>query len=220
MALPLKPTLGDLRAEFLSRLGFAAQGAAAGVLVNTANSYLKRAQEYLYWKYDFNELRKTHDWTLNTGQTIYDWPDNMEPRQLIELRALVNGWWLPMYEGIDYQHDTFVDSQSYPTRYDRRAQLEIYPEPDVTYTMRGEFYERLGRFTQDADRCTIDDVLIFNYALAKAKRHYKQNDAQDYADEVADLLKKLRKAAHGNKRYIIGKNELVHEPKPQVIDYI
>ncbi|MDH5572495.1 MAG: hypothetical protein OEY89_12070 [Gammaproteobacteria bacterium] len=219
MALPLKPTLGELRAEIMSRLGYGAQGAASGAMITTINSYLKRGQEYLYWKYNFNELRKIHDWTLNAGQTLYDWPDNMEPRQLIQLRVLVSSEWQPMTEGIEYQHDTVVDSRSYPCRYDRRAQLEIFPQPDISYTLRGEHYQRLNRFTQDGDRCTIDDTLLFNYALAKAKRHYKQDDAKDYFDEVADMLKKLKAAVHGNKRYIIGEKDSAPVSKPSVIDY-
>ena len=219
MALPAKPTLGDLRTEIMSRLGYGSQGAAAGAMITVINSYLRRGQEYLYWKYEFNDLRKTHDWTLNAGQTLYDWPDDMEPRRLIELRVLVSGSWQPMTEGIEYQHDTVADSRSYPCRYDRRAQLEIFPQPDTSYTLRGEYYQRLNRFTQDGDRCTIDDTILFNYALAKAKRHYRQADAQDYFDEVADLLRKLKGAAHGNKRYIIGKEDSAPMPKPQVIDY-
>ena len=217
MALPLKPTLGELRAEVLGRLGFASQGAGAGAIVTTVDSYLRRSQEFLYWHYDFPELRRVDDVLTAAGQTLYDWLDNMEPRQLIEVRVLFNGLWLPMDEGVEYFHDTVADSRYYPRRYDRRAQLEIWPQPDAVYTMRIEHYQRLDLFAQDSDRCTIDDSILFNYALGKAKRHYRQPDAKDYIDESAALLRKLKGAAHGNKRYIVGQKETQPLPMPVVV---
>ncbi len=219
MALPGKPTLGELRAEVLARLGFAAQGAAAGNLVTTVDSYLKRAQDYLYWKYDFKELRRLRDIAVNPGQTLYDWPDDMEPRRLVSVQVLDNGIWVPLEEGIEYFHDTVADTRFHPRRFDRRDQLEIWPQPDASYTLRIEYYQRLARFTQDGDRCTIDDALLFNYALAKAKRHYNQPDAQDYFDEVADLLRRLKSGEHGHKRYVVGEKPGTPMPRPKVIDY-
>ncbi len=219
MALPGKPTLGELRAEVLARLGFAAQGAAAGNLITTVDSYLKRAQDYLYWKYDFRELRRVRDITVNPGQTLYDWPDDMEPRRLVSVQVLDHGIWVPLEEGIEYFHDTVADTRFHPRRFDRRDQLEIWPQPDASYTLRVEYYRRLGRFAQDGDRCTIDDALLFNYALAKAKRHYNQPDAQDYFDEVADLLRRLKSGEHGQRRYVVGDKPGTPMPRPKVIDY-
>ena len=219
MALPAKPTLGELRAELLARLGYGSQGAAAGTMVTTVGSFLKRAQEYLYWKYNFNELRLLYDYTINAGQTLYDWRDDMDPDKLIELRIYYINTWLPLDEGIEYYHDTVADTRYYPQRYDRRAQLEIWPQPDKQYTLRVEYYKRLDRFIQDGDRCTINETILFNYTLAKAKRHYKQDDAQDYFDEVADMLKQLKKAVHGNKRYVVGEMPNAVTPRPVTIDY-
>lgn len=217
MALPVKPTLGGLRAELLTRLGFAAQGAAAGNMVPAADSFLRRAQEFLYWHYDFNELNEVYEWTLSAGETLKDWPDEMEPRNATLFRVRVDGEWFPLTEGIEYYHDTDVQTRTYPQRYDRKAQLEIYPEPDTTYQLRAEHYKRLGRFTQDNDRCTVDDYLVFNYALAKAKAHYKHADAQSYVDDVSSMLRKLRSKAHGDKRYFVGrKNEVEIMPRPKV----
>jgi len=219
MALPVKPTLGVLRSELLVRLGFAAQGAAAGNMVPAADSFLRRAQEFLYWHYTFNELKKVYDWTLNAGQTLYDWPDDMDPRQASVLRVSQNGEWFPLKEGVEYYHDTDVETRTYPQRYDRKAQLEIYPEPDVTYTLRCDYYSRLGRFTQDNDRCTVDDYLVFSYALAKAKAHYKHADAQSYVDDVSTMLRKLKSKVHGDKRYFISKrNDSEIMPRPVVVE--
>lgn len=220
MALALQHTLGELRSEMITRLGFGAQGAAAGNIAVTVDSFLRNAQNYLYWKYEFNVLRKTYNWTAVAGQTLYDWPDDMEPRKAIGLRVLFNGIWQPMAEGIDYYHDTVVDTRYVPRRYDRRAQLEIWPQPDGTYTIRADYYQRLVRFTQDNDRCTMDDHLVFTLALGRAKRHYKHDDAQDYFNEITDLTRQLQLAAHGDKRYVVGEVVETPEPRPVVIDYI
>jgi len=219
MALPVKPNLGELRSELLVRLGFVSQGAGAGAAVPVVDSILKRAQTYLYWKYDFNELRQTYDWAVQVGQTLYDWPDEMEPRQLIQLRVLYNGDWQPLDEGIEFQHDTVVTTRYYPRRYDRRAQLEIWPQPDNAYTLRGEHYKRLAPFTQQQHRCTIDDNILFAYSLGQGKLHYRQNDAQTFIDEAADLLLTLKGAAHGQKRYRMGNPQQTSTPRPVVVDY-
>jgi len=218
MALPVKPTLGELRAELLTRLGFAAQGAAAGNIVPAADSFLRRAQEFLYWHYDFNELDKEYDWTLNSGQTKYDWPDDMDPRQATIFRVKENEEWFALKEGIEYYHDTYLNAYTYPVRYDRKEQLEIYPVPDKQYTLRCDYYVRLGRFTQDNDRVTIDDYLVLTYALAKAKAHYKHADAKSYVDDVSAMLRKLKGKAHGDKRYFMGRtNEVEVLPRPRVV---
>jgi len=217
MALPLKPTLGELRQELLGRLGFSSQGAAAGQIATAVNSYLYRGQKQMYWEYEFLELKKLHDFTLNAGQTLYDWPDDMEPRNIRQMRVKYNSTWHPLKEGIEIEHDTYVDNRYYPRRYDRAAQLEIWPEPNTTYTLRCEYYHRLNRFTQDNDRCTIDDDLVFLHALAHTKAHYKHADAAAYMEDLNAILRKLKKGVHGNKRYFVGRKEEEAIPRPVVV---
>lgn len=217
MPLPAQPSLGTLRQELLDRLGFASQGASAGNIVSSANSFLARAQEHFYWKYDFEVLRLIYDWTTGVGQTLYDWQDDMEPRQLLELRVYVTNRWIPLKEGIEYNQDSYASTRYYPQRYDRRAQLEIWPEPDKAYTLRGEYYKRLGRFSQDGDLCTVDNYPVFLFALANAKAHYGQRDAQLYFDELKDLELKLKKRTLGEKRFIVGEKPQEVTPRPVVV---
>lgn len=218
MPLPAKPTLGTLRQELLDRLGFASQGASAGNIVSSANSFLKRAQDHIYWEYDFEELRLTYDYSTAIGQTLYDWRDDMEPRQILQLRAYVTNTWIPLSEGVEYNQDSYVGTRYYPQRYDRRAQLEIWPEPDAIYLLRCEYYQRLNAFTEDEHRCTVDDMLVFTLALANAKAHYKQSDAQTYFDQFAALIRKLKKRNLGNKRFVVGDRPQDAMPKPVVIE--
>ncbi len=213
---PDKATLSELRTKLLSGLGFSAQG----TVIPIANSFLARAQEYLYWEYEFNELRLVTDYTTGVGETLYDYHDTVHPDQIIEVRVLYNDVWIPMEEGIEYYHDTVVGNRYYPRRFDRRAQLELWPEPDAQYAFQVEHYQRLGRFTQNSDRCTVDEFLILNLALAWAKEHYGQDDAATYYKMVEINLKRRRRATHGEKRYVVGAVERSPLPKPVVVDYI
>lgn len=217
MALPLKATLGEMRAELLSRIGMASQGAAAGAVVTTVNSFLRRSQQFLYRKYEDLELRIIEDISSAAGQTLYDWPDDMDPRRVTQIRVQYGGTWFLMHEGIEYQHDTVVGSRYFPRRYDRRAQLEVWPEPDGIYPMRVEHYQRLGRFTQDDDRCTINEELLFEWTLGRLKRHYKHEDAKDYIDTGNELLRQMQGSIHGNKRYLPGGKMEEPLPFPQVV---
>ena len=219
MALPLKPTLGDLRSELITRLGFGAQGAAAGAIIQIVDSILNREQQYLYWKYNFNELQKTAEINTAISQTLYDWPDDVNPRQTWEYRVQYNDIWHPMFENITFEYDTIADMPFFPRRYDKKDQLEIWPQPDAVYKIRYEYYVRLGRFTQDTDRCTVDDDLLFALALGKAKLHYRHPDAQTYLAQADALMRELNLRNLGQKRFIIGDKDDEALPRPQVIDY-
>ena len=53
MALPTARNLGSLRQELRDRLGFAAFGSQAGINTALLDSFLRQAQEQLYWEYIF-----------------------------------------------------------------------------------------------------------------------------------------------------------------------
>lgn len=218
MALPAKRSLGALRDIVQARLGFGAMGAATGLNITLIDSWLYSAQYYLYWQYEFPELRQIYDWTTAAGQTLYDFPDVMEPRMILDMRVSYNGVWVPMKEGIDYEHDTVVDTRFYPRRFDRFAQLELWPQPDGIYTVRCDHYKRLGAFAVDVDKATVDDELILMLATSMGKAHYRQPDADFYQKTLNDTLRKLRKKSKGNKRFFRNGVEMEAMPKPVVVE--
>lgn len=220
MALPLKKTLGELRAELITRLGFGAQGSAAGAIIGIADSFIQNAQSDIYEEYDLKELIKAYDYTTGVGQTLYDFRNDMNHLRIRSVQVQYNDFWIPLEEGIEYYHDTNVDRQFYPRRYDIRSQLEIWPEPDAAYTLRVEYIQNLEQFTMDNNRATIDDRLIFNRALWNAKDHYGQEDAKNYLDAYNKRLSRLKYHNHTNKRYVVGKKPAEALPKPVVIDYL
>ena len=101
-----------------------------------------------------------------------------------------------MHEGISWDNRS-DDQQFQPSRYERFAQMEIWPAPDAIYTIRRYYIASPGRFTQDNDRASIDDQLIFLHAVTNAKIHYKQSDGQAYANQLNAMLEKLKAKNRG-----------------------
>lgn len=109
----------------------------------------------------------------------------------------------PMKEGIDWQHDSYRNTNNRPLRYEIRDQVEVWPPADrTTYTLRYEYVRKLQPFSIASDRATIDDNVIFLHALATAKGHYGQKDFNLVLSQADTLINRLRSKNHGNRRYI------------------
>jgi len=214
MALPAKRTLGELRAELRVRLGFAAVGASGGPNDTTLDSFLRTAQEYLYWQYELPELRTYFDLNIGKDQNVLDYPDTCEPRKIKEIWAYYSGWWHKLKEGINSDHESTMDTLSWPMRFELRDQIRFWPKSDSTYKIRIDGLIRLNRFTQDSDRATLDDQIVFDVALMNAKLHYRHPDAQAYADQVGIRLSSLKAGAHGTQRYFAGEVQRETMPRP------
>ena len=88
MALPLKRTLGELRQELRDRLGFASTGGRSGANTSIIDSFLRNAQSQLYWQFDWKFLISVNKSIVtNQSQTLYDWPDAVDPDRLIAVLA-------------------------------------------------------------------------------------------------------------------------------------
>lgn len=77
----------------------------------------------------------------------------------------------------------------YPTHYDIRQCLEVWPAPaadEGTLQIRAGF--QLEAFAADGDKPTVDDHLVFLFALANAKAHWKHADAEQVMREFEVML--------------------------------
>ena len=219
MALPISRNLGSLRQELRDRLGFAALGSSAGINTAILDSFLRQAQEQLYWEYVPRIHIGTDEIVTQDGQLKYDWPDNCNPDRLLivtarDTTAATPSRW-PLIEGIEYFHDDFVTPKSQPSRYERRDQIEIWPSPDSNkYRIDLEYVKRLNAFSVDTDKATLDSDLILILALANAKSHYRHEDAAVYGSQFTRMLEKIKGGTHGSKRFIRGsgkyKNQYNH----------
>ena len=214
-------TLGELRALLTQRLGFGSAGAAAGVISATIDNFLFNAQIQLYLQSDWKKLQYYADKTIGIGQYLIDYPTviggapaDANSERILKIAVKVNSLWVDLREGINTEHYSYQDRNYYPQRYERYAQIELWPKADISYTVRVWYIRELGRFTQDGDRCTIDDDLIFLHALANAKAHYRQPDADIYTRQMQSILTQLKTKQFGNRSYRRGADsELQIRPK-------
>jgi hypothetical protein len=212
----LSETLSELRQSILERLGYAARvnnpppGMAALV-----NNFLRRGQAYLFRRYKSQlETERFYRWTMVAGERHYGFRDNIDDGTL-KLDPGKITWvgvedlddvWTPLIQGISPTFFTRVADNGMPTHYEIRQCIEVFPAPDAAYTLRVKGRFGLMPFTADDDICTIDSELLFLYALANAKNHYGQPDAQDIAAQYRVMLGDLTAESHGKNRYVPGGN--------------
>lgn len=115
----------------------------------------------------------------------------------------LNGRWTPLTQGIDPTMYNTVDQLGWPARFEIRSCIEVFPRPNsdgLKLWIKGQM--GLDDFLVDADRTTIDSELVFLWALAKGKRHYKKDDAAAAQSEAGAYLMDTISGKHGTKRYI------------------
>lgn len=204
MALPLSPTLAELRGEIQARTGFGNQGPPSTLGRSTLDSMLQRAQEQVWDELKIQQQHSVETIGFLTGQTLYDWPDAVAPEWVTRIVVSYGGVWNRLHKGIEHTHDTFTTTgASFPQRWDFQAnQLELWPEPEQDYTGRIEYYPRLGAFELDDARCTVPARLLFNLALYQAKLHYRQPDAEAYAGAYERMKRRINIGQNLGRRFI------------------
>jgi hypothetical protein len=192
--LPLKRTLGDMRSELQTRLGFGMSGQAGIVNSPIMGSFLRSAQEQLYTQFDWRELCVSDEILTGTDQSLYDYPVDCNVERIRTIAIWEGVGWLQLEEGISLDNRS-LDMHDRPFQYERGAQLEVWPTPRGQYRMRREYVKTLDPFEESSDRCSLPSEAVFLFALANAKAHYRQPDAERYEKQMDALLSKL-KAQH------------------------
>ena len=212
-------TLAELRSLLRARLGFGAQGSSGGANQTLLDSFLQNGQVQLYWLQDWRHLVAYEDFTTGVGQTLYDYPtDCVQDRRLLRLEVNYAGQWSQLGEGITTSMRSTATTRTVPSRYERFAQIEIYPEPDVaTYTVRAWYVQDLQPFSEDADRATIDYQMILLHAVANGKAHYRHPDASIYQGQLNTLLSSIRGQSFGSNGVYRRGDESALERKPAVV---
>lgn len=214
-------TLETLRGIVAARLGFASQGASIGAVATNINGWLQNAQYQLYWMQDWKKLEQYEDKTLGLDQYLVDYPTAANNERILKIAVNVGSasdQWMELKEGIRTEHYNTQDSTSYPSRYERYTQIEIWPKCDGVRTLRIWFIASLGDFTTDDDEATLDDEMILLHATATGKAHYRQPDAQMWSSQLEALLARIRGKTFGKKRFHApGKEDYDLVPRPVVV---
>jgi len=224
-------TLAQLRQRLLIGLGFANQAAnpPPGMAL-FVNDKLVGAQNYLYRRYPALHTRRFFRWKMIPGQRFYSLKDNdedvlgnfhMDPLRTIEWAGIqdARNVWYPLIEGIPPQLYTMITKPWRPARYDIRQAIEVYPAPDQTYWlwMRANF--GLLAFAADSDVTTIDSELVYLHALALAKAHYGQPDANNIEALSNTYRGELIAGTHKTAHYIPGTIAVPPAVRPTLVQY-
>lgn len=221
-------TLGQLKNKMMHLLGWGATAANPPPGVAQMLTYwLQDAQAMLYRRFTQLRTERFFSWPLVQGVRMYDLPDNQEvctkkldPRKLTWVGIERDGVWVPLISSIPPELYSY-NTTGYPVRYEIRQCIEVWPTPDATLgnlIIKGHF--GLEPFAADGDKTTIDSLPVFQVALANAKAHYRQPDANNYIQQMEALIRDLTAGLHGTRRYIPGRRvteERVYiEPRPTV----
>lgn len=203
-------TLADLRVRILRRLGFGAQvNNPPPGMTDLINEFLQSAQTVLAKRYPELVTERYFTWTLTIGERFYVVSDDddaniykLDPRRVkgVFLEDL-NGSFYPLAQGIPAEVFTENDF-GLPYRYEIRQAISIWPAPDQAYKLHIKGHYLNLPFAADVDTVSIDPEVIFLLALANAKAHYQQPDAQSYYSQAVTYLGDITAGTHGTARYV------------------
>lgn len=120
--------------------------------------------------------------------------------------------WQPVTQGIELRHYNTLDVPSYPTRYQLKDQIELTPRANHGYVLRLFGVKDADPFYEDDHSTSINDRLVFLFALANAKAHYKHPDAATVADQFKQMFNTI-KSKKGWKRSVFS-----HRPAAPLLD--
>lgn len=227
----LSDTLANLRQRLLIRLGFSNQASNPPPgMAAFCNEMLSSAQTYLFRRYSTLHMLRMFRWKMVPGQRYYGVNDNDEdilgafklnPTRPIQWAGVqdVRNVWYPLIQGIPPQLYTMIDKPWRPARYEIKAALEIYPAPDQTYWLWLKGYTGLSTFASDSDITSIDSELVFLHALANAKAHYGQPDANNIEAQANAYKAELIAGTHQTARYVPGMVAVPPAIRPTLIGF-
>lgn len=205
-------TLANLRTRVAIRAGYAAQASnlPAG-MISLINEFLRDAQNQIYRTYFAKRLTRLYSWPMDINQRYY----GFDATNGVDCRVLdpnsvdwvgfedLNQAWYPLVCGIDPVLYTRAQiSTGWPTHYEIRNCIEIFPAPRAAYTLwvKGRF--GLDPFTSDANTTTVDAEAVYLLATGMLKAHYGQPDAQLLLTQASNYIKYLVAGQHDTRRYV------------------
>lgn len=214
-------TLGELMTELRARLGFATQGSASKNNDTVIKSLLQEAHDFVFEQLQPPAQRKKATLQLDANSYLYDWNNDAEDEQIDPGRVL--SVWVkesdsirhPLTQGISESMRADSNVRERPECYDHlNGQMELYPIPGQPYELVIEYLAEKNRFDRASDRPSVPDRLVFLYALATAKAHYRHPDAQPAAITFQSMLDKEKVKQKENKRFFANMGD--YERMPQV----
>jgi hypothetical protein len=232
MDAPGYDNLLTLQTRMLIRLGFANQTATFPPgMAALLQEFLQGSQNYMYRRYSQLRTRHWFRWKVIPGQRFYGLLDNdesvlqnyaLDPDKTIIYVGIQDNRnvWYPLTEGISPQLYTMIGKSWRPARYEIRNAIELYPAPDQTYWLWVKGHFGLQSFSNPTDITTIDSELVYLNALANAKAHYGQPDANNIMAEANAMRGELCASTHKTARYIPGTRQVPPAVRPTLLSFI
>lgn len=213
-----RTTLGALRGRVLRRLGFASSLNQIGPgYKELVDDFIRDAQEIMFIRMELARMTRLFSWAVTPGVRYYDLKANQDTctKELSSDRIEWVGYtegapaaqstqaWSALEHGIPpelYSSETV----GRPLRYEVRQGIEIWPTPSVAGSLiiRGQF--GLFPLINDTDETTIDPQPIFLLAVANAKAHLTQPDANNYVSQLEAYIAFQLAQQHRTERYLPG----------------
>ena len=222
-------TLAELRVRVLRRLGFGAMTANPPPgMADLVDDFLRAAQKQLAERFPELVTERFFSWTMVAGTRFYTTsgddegatsPDyELNPKRISWVGVEdLNGTFLPLHQGIPPELYTSESQRGLPHYYEIRQGIEVFPAPDQAYILQVKGYYKNLPFSNDADVASIDPELIFLHALATAKAHYNQPDANTVSAQLSALMGSLTAGSHGTARYVPGTVKVTPAVKPVMV---
>jgi hypothetical protein len=181
MALKLLPTLTEIRAEIFLRLGMETQGGQASPDSGLFDSWIRQSNTMLWLEAEWLRARTRFSVPLVVGQSIYDWPDNVDTGKLEMIEyADIDGKVFPLTCGITTQIRNLwpANTTNRPQFYDvHDGIIEILPPPNSTYPLIWITAE-LGpaELRGEGDRCNVDPEALYQLATLLGREHFQMGD--------------------------------------------
>lgn len=212
MSLQFK-TLDELLSDLRARLGFLTQGPSVNANRSLLTSFLQEGHDFVYSQLQPPSTRRTATLLLIMDESVYDWHNDATDEEIDPIKV-VSVWLCDncdtrisvLTQGVDEAVRQIGELGGRPHRYDTiDGKLEVQPVPNEEgWKLKIEYLAEQPRFTQGADRPGVPDRLVFLYALAQAKAHYRHPDSQAAGAAFKAMLDKQKSLQHENRRYIVG----------------
>lgn len=196
---------------------------------SVVDAAIARAQEVLFQRYDMFRMERWFTWTLQPDERFYGIGDNDEQTatppcvRSIDARHLTwvgvsqdGNSWRPLRKGIAPTLYAYP-STGVPTHYDVRQCIEVWPAPIAGWQLRIKGHFGLDPLVADTDETTIDWQAVELQALADAKAHYNQPDAQKAAQDAREYVGRLIAGSHQTARYVPGASEPRNAVRPVLV---
>lgn len=219
LVLPPAKTFGSMLSELRSRVKLHATLGSTPAL----ESILTEANDYVFEQLDNGLPWKS---TLTLAANANEYPFYTDEGVPIA-RGSVQTVWIeqgdsirvPLPQGISHAHRADAALRSIPECYDTSMTndeftLEVWPTPDKTYRLHVDHNRILTRFTLTADKPSAPYRLVLGYAIAMAKAHFSQPDANTAGEAFKTLLSREKEKQRENRRFIPGTGD---RRGPQVV---